>query len=313
MASNVVHVCRIGRGFNQSLDCIEVIPHVLPNQTHQVPVLLLEPVTHLFNRCELLLLDHLLRHEVASQDGTRILLDLGMPLYDESGDDYPHGTPQRPTAELIDSGILPKVPGLYASDSTTPDSRALLFEADGQRLLYSRDLRAHGRTGFRFDNLLEDARLKGVGWCRASRSPVEWDDVRVCFAPHQVQRLKDAGLMNLVYEMKDAAKVTTTELATSLHDHPPLLRVPNAHVTHGVIPQFESNPLHHRAQRLQPPSGREPPIRTQVHCAVSRVHQPHLVARRPFHMLTGERPRCLRVARPTQPATRTPHRHQPIG
>jgi ribonuclease J len=310
--------------------------------------------------------------EVAAADGTRVLLDLGMPLVAPDGGDFPRGTPQRPTAELIKEGILVDVPGLdphdptapsvdaivlthshldhyglahhahpdipvYGSDGTVsvlevgrvffpdaaipsdlrrlptdesvkigslsitaipvdhaaPDSRALLVEADGQRLLYTGDLRAHGRTGFRFENMLKDERVHGVDWLLVegttlgsssgthgleSESDVEerlvelagenagrllavaasgqnvdrlvscfraarrsgrllvidpyqayvlmklrplsknipqftWDDVRVSFAPHQVQRLKDAGLMELVYEMSSEGKVTTEELA----------------------------------------------------------------------------------------------------
>jgi hypothetical protein len=42
---------------------------------------------------------------------------------------------------------------------------------------------------------------------------LEWEHVRVCFAPHQVERLKQAGLMDRVFEMKDAGKVSTDELA----------------------------------------------------------------------------------------------------
>lgn len=49
-------------------------------------------------------------------------------------------------------------------DHAAPDSRALLCEADGQRLLYTGDLRAHGRTGFRFETMLKDERLHGVDW-----------------------------------------------------------------------------------------------------------------------------------------------------
>ena len=185
--------------------------------------------------------------------GTRVLLDLGMPLQAPDGGDFPRGTPQRPTAELIAEGILRDIPGVYPHDPTAPavaaivlthshldhyglahhahpripvygsegtiavlevgkvffpeaklpadlrrfpagetlrfggvnaggsdagglsvtaipvdhaapDSRALLVEADGQRLLYTGDLRAHGRTGFRFENLLADARVRGVDW-----------------------------------------------------------------------------------------------------------------------------------------------------
>ena len=40
-----------------------------------------------------------------------------------------------------------------------------------------------------------------------------WDRVRVCFAPHQVERLKSAGLMQLVRDMSRASKVSTDELA----------------------------------------------------------------------------------------------------
>ena len=181
--------------------------------------------------------------EVDSDGGTRILLDLGMPLVAPGGGDFPRGTPQRPTQELIAEDILPDVHGLYPHDPTAPDfaaiilthshldhyglahhahpaipvygsegtiailevgrvffpdaklptelrclptdepvrfgalsvtaipvdhaapdSRALLVEADGQRLMYTGDLRAHGRTGFRFENLLTDKRLHGVDW-----------------------------------------------------------------------------------------------------------------------------------------------------
>jgi len=313
--------------------------------------------------------------EVAADDGTRILLDLGMPLYDDAHADYPRGTPERPTRELTAEGILPEVAGLYAEDPAAPDiaaivlthahldhyglahhahagipvygsvgtlailrvnevffpeaghvsdlrelptdatlrigsisvtaipvdhaapdSRALLVESDHQRLLYTGDPRAHGRTGFRFDALLADPRVHGVDTLliegttlgatasghgqrsetdvedglaelaasrpdsliavacsgqnidrlvscyRAARrcgrdlvvdpyqayilrelaplSPripqLEWEHVRVCFAPHQVERLKQAGLMERVYAMKDAGKVSTDELA----EHP---------------------------------------------------------------------------------------------
>ena len=48
--------------------------------------------------------------EVAADDGTRILLDLGMPLYAPDGGDFPCGTPQRPTAELLAEGVLRRRP-----------------------------------------------------------------------------------------------------------------------------------------------------------------------------------------------------------
>ena len=172
-------------------------------------------------------------------------------------------------------------------DHAAPDSRALLIEADGQRLLYTGDLRAHGRTGFRFENMLErrtpprgrlasdrrhDAGDVGrhawtgrgvrrggklvelardtaskliavvasgqnldrlVSCFRAAKrsgrllvidpyqayvlmklAPLSksipqftWDGVGVSFAPHQVERLKQAGMMDLVYEMREQGKV----------------------------------------------------------------------------------------------------------
>jgi ribonuclease J len=310
--------------------------------------------------------------EVAAADGTRIVLDLGMPLTAPDGGDFPRGTPQRPTAELIAGGVLRDVPGVFAHDPSAPgiaaiilthshldhyglahhahpaipvygsegtmailevgrvffpdaalpadlrrfpsgetirfgdltvtaisvdhaapDSLALLVEADGQRLLYTGDLRAHGRTGFRFENMLADERLRGVDWLlvegttlgssggthglrsesdvedslldlaaenpgkllavaasgqnvdrlvscfRAARRSgrqlvidayqacvlmklaplsknipqVTWDGVRVKFAHHQVESLKQAGLMDLAHEMSEQGKVTTGQLA----------------------------------------------------------------------------------------------------
>ena len=50
--------------------------------------------------------------EVASDDGTRILLDLGMPLYDANHEDFPRDTQQRPTRELIAEKVLPDVAAL---------------------------------------------------------------------------------------------------------------------------------------------------------------------------------------------------------
>ena len=191
--------------------------------------------------------------EVSGDDGTRILLDVGMPLYDEEHGDFPFGMHQRPTQELLEKGVLLDIPGLYAAntdkpaftaiivthshldhyglahhahpaipvyasagtlailevnrvfqgeaaqpadlrplpddaplqigsltvtgipvDHSAPDSRAVLVEADGQKLLYSGDLRAHGRTGFRFEKLLTDKRLQGLDWLileNTTRSP----------------------------------------------------------------------------------------------------------------------------------------------
>ncbi len=332
--------------------------------------------------------------EVAADDGTRVLLDLGMPLIAPGGGDFPRDTPQRPTADLIGDGVLADVPGVFPHDPAAPDvaaivlthahadhyglahhahpaipvygsagtiavlevgrvffpeqrlpaelrvlpadealrlgrcghgvcrpggdrdgmaasgaggltvtaipvdhaapdSRALLVEADGRRLLYTGDLRAHGRTGFRFENLLADRRVRGVDWLlcegttlgtsggshglrseadveerlvdlaaaapakllavaasgqnldrlvscfRAARrsrrqlvvdayqayvlmqlaplSPsvpqVSWDGVRVSFPPHQVERLKAAGLFDLARQMSREGRVSSDELA----------------------------------------------------------------------------------------------------
>lgn len=308
--------------------------------------------------------------EVDSAAGSRVLLDLGMPLTMPDGSEPPRDMPQRETRELLEKRVLPDIDGVYASDPTSPrfaaiilthahldhfglahhahpavpvfgsagtvaiidvgrvffpsaalpadlrvlpdspvhigsltvtaipvdhaapDSRALLVEADGQRLLYTGDLRAHGRTGFRFENLLEDGRVRGVDWLlvegttlgapvdshglrseedveeelvslakstpdlvavvssgqnidrlvscfkaaiRSGRQLVvdpyqayilmrlaplsrnipqfTWDGVRVSFAPYQVQRLIDAGLRDLVYEMSRQGKVDSDELA----------------------------------------------------------------------------------------------------
>jgi hypothetical protein len=52
--------------------------------------------------------------------GTRILLDLGMPLAAPDGGDFPRGTPQRPTAELIAEGNLVDVPGVFPAAVGSP-------------------------------------------------------------------------------------------------------------------------------------------------------------------------------------------------
>lgn len=41
-------------------------------------------------------------------------------------------------------------------DHSAPDAVAILVEADGKRLLYSGDLRAHGRKAYLYDNLIRD-------------------------------------------------------------------------------------------------------------------------------------------------------------
>lgn len=171
--------------------------------------------------------------ELQATDGSRLLLDMGMPLTMPDGSDWPRGTAVRPTSELIAEGVLPPVGGLlgdappidalivshahmdhhglahhvparvpvYGSrgtcallrvsqlfvpdatlpadlrelptdsplslrgfhitaipvDHASPDSRALLVEADGQRLLYSGDVRLHGRLPELAEGLYERA------------------------------------------------------------------------------------------------------------------------------------------------------------
>ncbi len=65
--------------------------------------------------------------EVAADDGTRILLDLGMPLQAPDGGDFPRDTPQRPTAELIAEDVLRDIPGLYPHDPTAPGVAAIIL------------------------------------------------------------------------------------------------------------------------------------------------------------------------------------------
>lgn len=168
--------------------------------------------------------------ELRADNGERILLDVGMPLTQSDGSDWPYGTMTRPSKELRGIDVLPDIDGLYTCsspgfaglvlshahldhhglahhvhpdipvygsrgtiamlkvsslfvpdtavpssirelplsetvaigpfavrgipvDHAAPDSRALLIEADGQRVLYSGDLRAHGRQSQLFQSL----------------------------------------------------------------------------------------------------------------------------------------------------------------
>jgi ribonuclease J len=168
--------------------------------------------------------------ELRADSGERVLLDVGMPLTQSDGNDWPRGTMNRPSQDLCSEGVLPDINGLYSGsnpeflglvlshahldhyglahhvhpdvpvygsrgtiemlkvstlfvpdaavpidmrelpiastveigpfeirgipvDHAAPDSRALLVEADEQRVLYSGDLRAHGRQRQLFDML----------------------------------------------------------------------------------------------------------------------------------------------------------------
>lgn len=220
--------------------------------------------------------------------GTLAILELGRVFF--PGAALPAHLRLLPDGEALRFGSM-TVTGISV-DHSAPDSRALLVEADGQKLIYSGDLRAHGRTGFRFEKLLADERLRGADWLllegttlgagsgghglrseqeveeelvtlatgapdklvaviasgqnldrlvscyRAAKrtgrllvidpyqafvlmklAPLSssipqfaWEGVRVSFAPHQVERLKAAGLMDLVYEM-GRSKVSSDALA----------------------------------------------------------------------------------------------------
>lgn len=165
--------------------------------------------------------------------GSRILIDFGLPLVDESGKQFNSGQTQtKSREELIQDGVLPNIKGLYESEepsvnavllshphqdhygllsfinsqipvylsegckelievshffgqtsydaanvkpvtvwetfrqgdfSITPylvdhsgfAALAFLIEAEGKRIFYSGDFRAHGRKGILFDNMLE--------------------------------------------------------------------------------------------------------------------------------------------------------------
>jgi ribonuclease J len=231
---------------------------------------------------------------VYGSDGTIAILEVGRAFFPDSAlpKDLRHlalDTPLR-FGDLTVTAI--------PVDHAAPDSRALLVEADGQRLLYTGDLRAHGRTGFRFENMLNDERLRGVDWLLIegttlgssggthgleSESDVEdklielarenrnslvavvssgqnvdrlvscfraakrsgrllvidpyqayvlmklaslsknipqftWDGVCVSLAPYQVERLKNAGMMDLVYKMAEC-RVTSDQLAAEPGRH----------------------------------------------------------------------------------------------
>lgn len=65
--------------------------------------------------------------EVAADDGTRNLLDLGMQLVAPDGGNFPRGTPQRPKAELTGEHVLPDVPGVFPHDPTAPDVAVIML------------------------------------------------------------------------------------------------------------------------------------------------------------------------------------------
>ena len=312
--------------------------------------------------------------EVAADDGTRILLDLGMPLYDANRADYPlrhaaasdrraarRGRPVRhpgslrhdPTAPAYAAIIVthshldhyglahhahPAIP-VYASrgtmaifevsrvffpdaalpadvrrcptgrrcasarsrspaipvDHSAPDARALLVEADGQRLLYSGDLRAHGRTGFRFEKLLADTRLRGADWLLVEgttlgagggshglRSEQDVEEELVALArgePDKAVVVVASGQnLDRLVSCYRAAKRTGRQLVVDPYQAFVLMKL--APLSQN-IPQFTWDDV---ARELHPPPGRE---------AQGRRHdgaRPRDGARRPGRLLRPRRP-----------------------
>lgn len=93
-------------------------------------------------------------------DGTLAILDVGRVFFPDAT--LPADLRPLPTDEPVRLGGLTVT--AIPVDHAAPHSRALLVETDGQRLLYTGDLRAHGRTGFRFEKLIADQRVSGVDW-----------------------------------------------------------------------------------------------------------------------------------------------------
>ncbi len=63
--------------------------------------------------------------ELRADSGERILLDVGMPLAQPDGGDWPRGTMRRPGQELRAEGVLPDIDGLYAG--SVPEFSALVL------------------------------------------------------------------------------------------------------------------------------------------------------------------------------------------
>jgi len=63
--------------------------------------------------------------ELRSDRGARILLDVGMPLTQSDGSDWPRGTMTRPVQELRREGVLPDIDGLY--EDSIPEFSALIL------------------------------------------------------------------------------------------------------------------------------------------------------------------------------------------
>ncbi len=90
------------------------------------------------------------RVPVYASEGTIALLKVSA-VFLPDGQPLPHLVPL-PRHGGIDIGPFRVTPSVV--DHSAPDAVALLIEADGKRLFYTGDLRAHGRKGALFDRLL---------------------------------------------------------------------------------------------------------------------------------------------------------------
>jgi len=137
------------------LDAIETVPDLLPNVSG-----LCEPSDSLLG----VLISHphqdhygLLTHvrpdlPVAMGAAGRRILEAAAPWM-PNGAVVPNPGPVLNDRETFEWGPFRVTP--YLMDHSAFDSYALLVEADGRRILYSGDFRAHGRTAWRFDRMLE--------------------------------------------------------------------------------------------------------------------------------------------------------------
>lgn len=85
--------------------------------------------------------------------GTRLILDLGMPLMNRDGGDLDLQTIQNPT---VANGILPNIQGLYAGDAPSID--AVLLSHPHQRPRIPRGSTKTG-DGFEAQNIDSDSYL----------------------------------------------------------------------------------------------------------------------------------------------------------
>ncbi len=90
---------------------------------------------------------------VAMGAAGRRILAAAAPWLPKGSRMVPNSGPELKDLEPMDWGPFHITP--YLVDHSAFDSYALLIEADGRRLFYSGDFRAHGRTAWRFDRLVE--------------------------------------------------------------------------------------------------------------------------------------------------------------